>query len=103
MADIDAVCQCGLDMTVEPQGEFIRLACACGAHKLVNVTKLKGGKDTQPVPVITKGMSMNDIHAARERLTAETRDGDEKTPLERMSDEWGPLGTADMHIGEKGR
>ena len=102
MTDIDAVCHCGEDMSIESQGEFIRLCCRCGAHKLVNISKMKGPKDTQPVPVVTKGMSMEDIHAARERLvTEDTRDGFEKSPLERMSEEWGPLGTADMNLDEK--
>lgn len=81
MASIDAVCSCGKDMTVEPQGEFIRLSCACGQHKLVNVEKLKGGKDTQPLPVITKTMTESDIDRARERIrTEDTRDGFSKEP-----------------------
>jgi len=81
VATIDAVCSCGNDMTVEPQGEFIRLSCSCGQHKLVNVEKLKGGKDTQPLPVITKTMTEDDIDRARERIrTEDTRDGFSKEP-----------------------
>lgn len=76
MADIDAVCSCGEDMTIEPQGEFVRLSCTCGQYKLVNIARLKGGKDTQPLPVITKEMTEEDIHRARERIrTEDTRDG----------------------------
>ena len=45
---IDAVCsQCKKDMTVEPQGDFIRLACVCGNHKLVNTRLVKTGKSFQ--------------------------------------------------------
>lgn len=74
--DVNAVCHCGRDMTMEPQGEFLRLSCECGSHKLVNIALAKGGKDTQPVPVITKTMTEEDIHRARERLQSEdTRDG----------------------------
>lgn len=76
MMTIDAICsQCSKDMTVEPQGDFVRLTCACGNHKLVNIKVLKG-KDTQEIPVITRSMTEEDIHEARKRmLTEDTRDG----------------------------
>ena len=77
MSTVDAVCsQCEKDMIVEPQGDFIRLSCACGNHKMVNISLLKSGKDTQPVPVITKEMTEEEIHSARQRMaTEDSRDG----------------------------
>ena len=67
---VDAVCsQCKKDMMVEPQGDFIRLSCVCGNHKLVNTRLVKTGKDTQPVPVITPSMTEEEIHEARKRIT----------------------------------
>ena len=60
--DVNAVCRCGRDMSMEPQGEFLSLSCVCGAHKLVNIGVAKG-KDTQPVPVITKSMTEEDTNS----------------------------------------
>lgn len=58
-------------MAIEAQGSFIRLLCICGKHKQINLSKVKKGSDTQPVPVIAKSMSEEDIARARERLVEE--------------------------------
>jgi len=43
---------------------------------MVNLSLLKSGKDTQPVPVITKEMTEEEIHSARQRMaTEDSRDG----------------------------
>lgn len=75
MVDVNAICPCGRDMMVEPIGDFIRLVCSCGHHKMFRMKKL-GPKDTQPVPVISRSMSEAEISEARCRLTNEdSRDG----------------------------
>ena len=72
MINIDSVCSyCKNDMQVEVQGELVRLSCACGKHKMVNLSLLKAGKDTQPVPKVTKEMTEEDIHKARIRMVTE--------------------------------
>lgn len=67
MVDVNAICNCGKDMMVEPSGDFIRLVCSCGQHKMFRIKKL-GPKDTQPVPVIARSMTEAEISEARRKL-----------------------------------